>query len=467
MTAGTWRRIRVSCARPSTQPSMPAEGSGEMVFENRPASELVAEDIRQLLDDKVEENQHLDYKATYVLGDNSSKADALTDICAFANSTGGYLVVGVRDDGTGKPEGLSGLTQDDANRIVQSVQDAALDGIRDRVKGVECRELALGGVHVVVISVPESDRKPHMVVLHHWTKFCLRHDSTNREMTIEEIREAIVHRESDRIGVDVPRIVAALRGEMRNAGRSFDDRVQAALEGGPHTETDPVVLLVALRESLGGTYNPPDIQFVFVPATLVVGAIPVDADLVQIAGAMRRRGWTFFDSLRSIRPTAAGFSSTESYADSGVNVLDNGAIFARAPIDDHITRPPAGGPRPTNPSLFPLAVVEYPLSFATLVRGVVDLRTDGADAGTVHVYLRGVAGMRLAPYRPGIAGYEIGLDIGESEEDFHHIEVIVASGADPHAIAHQMVARIYQAFGHTPDCIPYWSVEDGVFDIPP
>ena len=55
-------------------------------------------DIQRLIDQEVEENIHLDYKASGSLSQEDRKKNELTkDISAFANSDGGIIVYGVSE----------------------------------------------------------------------------------------------------------------------------------------------------------------------------------------------------------------------------------------------------------------------------------------------------------------------------------------------------------------------------------
>ena len=65
------------------------------MFFTKPASELTYEDIADLTSSGEPESILLDYKKM-VSGSGREKAELAKDICAFANSQGGYLVIGVR-----------------------------------------------------------------------------------------------------------------------------------------------------------------------------------------------------------------------------------------------------------------------------------------------------------------------------------------------------------------------------------
>ena len=71
------------------------------MFLTGPISELTYEDIEALTSLGEPESIMLDYKKT-ISGANRDKAELAKDISAFANSQGGYLIIGV-EEREGKP----------------------------------------------------------------------------------------------------------------------------------------------------------------------------------------------------------------------------------------------------------------------------------------------------------------------------------------------------------------------------
>ena len=75
----------------------------EQVF-GKSSSEVTVHDIQRLSDDKVEENQNLEYKAPDIL----EKPEQLSQwTSAFLNAEGGLIIVGVREDDPNKKQRLN------------------------------------------------------------------------------------------------------------------------------------------------------------------------------------------------------------------------------------------------------------------------------------------------------------------------------------------------------------------------
>ena len=56
------------------------------------------EDIHNLIESKIEESIHLDFKASGALGTSSSqKKEIAKDVSSFANSDGGIIIYGIKE----------------------------------------------------------------------------------------------------------------------------------------------------------------------------------------------------------------------------------------------------------------------------------------------------------------------------------------------------------------------------------
>ncbi len=76
--------------------------------------QITYEDIHELLVEGVEENIRLEFKRDY-----PGKSNLLKKLSAFANTYGGYLILGVEEDGKGKIKSLPGIPK--INRLDQTI----------------------------------------------------------------------------------------------------------------------------------------------------------------------------------------------------------------------------------------------------------------------------------------------------------------------------------------------------------
>jgi ATP-dependent DNA helicase RecG len=152
------------------------------------------------------ENRTLEFKR---LGENKIVRKLLEAICAFANTEGGVLALGVADEKQGKgaarlfgiqenPEALDELT-----RKVRTQYHPPIETIRFLRLPCTLRDGSAGAV--VLVQVPQSDKVHSIVDDGTWTRLT----AGNREMTAAEIAELSYRRgvrsaESEPVPIDWP-----------------------------------------------------------------------------------------------------------------------------------------------------------------------------------------------------------------------------------------------------------------------
>jgi len=162
-----------------------------MILDGRSLNDISLDDIRLLVENQVPEGPHLDYKVTPYSGASHDRREMLHDVIALANAEGGYLILGIEEDLAGRPVHM--VPFENAHKISQAIRQTCLDGISDRVEGLEVRAYETGfNQGIIAIRVPPSEWRPHMVTLDHRTDFYRRYDTDKRCMTIGEIRELVL-----------------------------------------------------------------------------------------------------------------------------------------------------------------------------------------------------------------------------------------------------------------------------------
>ena len=78
-----------------------------MSLTNKQFDQLTEADFQELIANKVPESKTLDYKVDLKFGDRD-KREFLADVSSFANTAGGYLLIGIKEEG-GIPTGLPGI----------------------------------------------------------------------------------------------------------------------------------------------------------------------------------------------------------------------------------------------------------------------------------------------------------------------------------------------------------------------
>ena len=100
------------------------------------------------------------------------------EICAFANSDGGSLYIGILDSG-----GLEGLSKEDVNRLNQWISSTSSSKIAPPLF-VQTEILICDGKRILIIHVPKGSNKPYAV---NTTEFWVKSGADKRRATREEL----------------------------------------------------------------------------------------------------------------------------------------------------------------------------------------------------------------------------------------------------------------------------------------
>ena len=162
---------------------------------DKPITDINEHDLQTLFAEKEAESRSLDYKVMLNLDVERAKEDFRKDVSAFANSAGGDLVIGIRDE-NGIPTEVCGFDLGNQSqeqyrlRLLELLQSR----IKPRVQGVGIRPFQLeNGLWAAVVRVPRSFAKPHQIEIGNKDfQFWFRHDSGNQRMDVDELRDAIL-----------------------------------------------------------------------------------------------------------------------------------------------------------------------------------------------------------------------------------------------------------------------------------
>jgi hypothetical protein len=184
-------------------------------FFRKPLSELRIDDIRSLIDDQYPEGATFEYKGYlpskknekdkwYEGGDLGQRArnELLTEIVAFANSFGGYLILGVTEHSSNRhrPAGIAPIPkcEDLAYRLRLHARDCIDPSIPliDTV-GIPTESDAAG---VIVVHVERSYLSPHRLISNH--KCYMRRADRTEVMTMREVQDLTLRAASGSTALD-------------------------------------------------------------------------------------------------------------------------------------------------------------------------------------------------------------------------------------------------------------------------
>jgi hypothetical protein len=172
-----------------------------MTLMSVPIDSITEDHLRTLIEDEVMELRVIEYKQELPGKRDEDKREFLQDVCSFANAAGGDLIYGITESG-GTPRGLVGIDAGDVDAEISRLESSIRDGIQPRIPRIQHQPVRLeNGKHALVLRVPRSFSRPHVVTYkNHW-KFYARNSNGKYQMDVGEVRQAFVLSESvaDRI----------------------------------------------------------------------------------------------------------------------------------------------------------------------------------------------------------------------------------------------------------------------------
>src|SRR6266540_6204107 len=116
-----------------------------MIFDGRSIFEIGDDEIDALVTSRSGERQHVEYKVTIGYKEEAQRLEVLRDITSLANGGGGYLIVGIRDDGSGRAVKYEPGLVGDVEAIQRSVKQLCLEYISERIDGLEMDSRVING----------------------------------------------------------------------------------------------------------------------------------------------------------------------------------------------------------------------------------------------------------------------------------------------------------------------------------
>lgn len=172
-------------------------------------------DIQSLIERQVAEGIFLDYKLELPDNSDESKKEFLADVSSFANTSGGCLIFGIREEDRIPVEVVGLEINPDAE--INRLENIIRDGLAPRVFGIGIESVKLSDEkYIIVIQIPQSYSAPHMVVYKNSSRFFARNSAGKYQMDVHELRRAFLLSETvaDRIrDFRIERVARIIAGE--------------------------------------------------------------------------------------------------------------------------------------------------------------------------------------------------------------------------------------------------------------
>jgi len=201
--------------------------------------DITENDIKKLIENKVEESSFLDFKDSRALGISREKMNEIRkDVSAFANSAGGVIIYGISE----KEHVADELSFINGNEFTKEwIEHVIHGGIQRRINDLKISPVRFDGdilKSVYVINIPESDLAPHMTLN---KKYYKRYDFQSVQMEEYEIRqlynrknktllkiEKLLYPENQRLERDFHDVILPLGVQIKNEGNSIETHFKVA-----------------------------------------------------------------------------------------------------------------------------------------------------------------------------------------------------------------------------------------------
>jgi len=159
-----------------------------MPLEYKTFKEIEEGDLQSLIDNQVSEGMTIDYKQMLNVQKSSDKKEFLNDISSFANTQGGYIIYGMKEE-KGIASELCGITLENTDIEIQKLENLIRDGLEPRVYGTQIKPINLNSNrYILIIRIPRSFNPPHMVTIDGHRKFYGRNSSGKYLLNVEDLR---------------------------------------------------------------------------------------------------------------------------------------------------------------------------------------------------------------------------------------------------------------------------------------
>src|SRR6266699_1554662 len=163
-----------------------------MLF-NKPLAEIEESDLQMLVDNTVREGREVEYKEALTIQTEDQKQEFLNDISSFSNTTGGYLIYGIKEskDDAGKPVEVCGLKGENPGKRIGDMENIIRTGLDPQLYGVTILPVPLPaheGRIAIFLHIPQSYALPHMVKSS--GRFYARNSTGKFSLDVAQLRNA-------------------------------------------------------------------------------------------------------------------------------------------------------------------------------------------------------------------------------------------------------------------------------------
>ncbi|MCK5449425.1 ATP-binding protein [Candidatus Pacearchaeota archaeon] len=183
-------------------------------------------DLQELINNKIEESTTLEYKSMDSLTNN---AEIAKDISAMANSEGGLIIYGIKEDAEKYPEEIEWSSD---KGLKDKIDQVLSSKITRKIEGCNIKEVQSDRDNkkfVIVVNVPRSDIAPHQSNKSvEVKKYYRRSNSRIREMEHGEVEDLFFARKRPKLEIELrrtPTKIPAYEIIIHNKGKVLAEKI--------------------------------------------------------------------------------------------------------------------------------------------------------------------------------------------------------------------------------------------------
>lgn len=457
-----------------------------MIFDHRNIDEISNDEFAKLVSEHYVERQHIEFKVTVNTRDEGERLEVLKDISSMANGGGGYIIIGVKEDGKGKAVQFEPTLVGNTDGIAKSIRNLSLDGIQDRIEGIDIQLRNISGNPIVVIRVPSSTRTPHMVSYNQRAEFYSRYQDGKRAMSMSEIREMFNRDDTIRRLKFIEEKFIQLTSKTQEslldndtmalakqeAAEQHKDRLstnfaktgEVTLPEGITGEMAQEIYFKTFKKRFG---DKPMLWLSATPCEIKNGALdPFDKEvlrLLQTTPGARSSGWNIGRLVSKwSRFTNKIVRGDYDYGEISLDTYAHLEFWTH--LDETFCDFQSESEFKERPRLYPYAVTENPVTFLRLYREIVD---QAKLTGDILIAMRwsNLTGYVLPPYSPKsiVWGFKDRYSEPFKQEHFEPAPIRVPHDFDPDLTGLKLLETLYTRFGLNIADIPFFDKETTKF----
>jgi len=158
---------------------------------------IVQEDLENLVKNKKQEDTFLDFKRDMYGKTDTDKKELLKDVSAFANGSGGEIIIGIEEDNFSQAKSLYGFTSNNIAIEKNRIEQIIMNGLEPKLDTFKVRYINLSNNrYAMIIRIEHSPLFPHMVSYQRFNKFYMRKSDKNLLLDVYELRNLFLKSEN-------------------------------------------------------------------------------------------------------------------------------------------------------------------------------------------------------------------------------------------------------------------------------